>query len=857
MIRLCQAVFVAAWLLLPSVSIAQDQLSVFQSLISDPGRGFTASQNLLGRSFAEHLHGGSKPVTLQDLDQMGAAYDPKSDSALTAGMLYYHLAYPVALLRDSGTGGDEIIARVIEARIRWLAGDTKAARFQIEDLITQFAAIGGTEDQMVSLLADAAILAWRDGDTDMAQGYLIRAQACGQPRCPTDFVFDWLGPNPKALKRPYAEYDADVMRQTALAGADMLVVSPAALKADIAQEADFITGAWSRDLAWAIDAAKTPQELSVSDKRRIRLIADRMLNAHGMSAFLMNSASVASEISGLMTKDGDLSPEALLGRDVAYIGKSLWRSVIIGRWPILHDLYLASDRPQDVIFAKAIKARLVLQDGDMDRALGLLNTIIADARRQGFSDAQLHAILMDQWAGAVLAGNSDIATKAKAAVQPCLQTVCRVDIVESVATRYYHLPKTVYPHRIAGMTQTAADHFFRDVFPGDLLKLADLYSYGSTRNADLPLDSARDSVTGFEFAEQVQGLAIADLVDRANSTMDDLLVAGNYQQALEIGDRAETRARRVLAETALSAQFFAKRARAASRLGHPRAEVLYQTAVARLLDSRDWDRAQQSLGDDLALDLLDTSFDATLLTLIDGRQDKDDIRARVEFRRGNHARAADIYRAFRHRYELQVSSGNIKSYQYDTPKVYMRDPKLRAMALQEAHYRTAMGDTQTATHLQALGTLPNWPAQWPDLNAQVPAHVLAHFNETTSGFSGAMSQIRPVYEFRDSGNYQGAAAWMRDMAWVAQGAEQSGTYEDAQVLWQMAFTFARAGETSVAFDLMDRAAHIAATLSFEGASEGTLQLLERDRWRYLLFVDIAWAAVTGTPPDKMLVVSRY
>ncbi|WP_299922077.1 hypothetical protein [uncultured Pelagimonas sp.] len=842
---------------MPSAIFAQDQISALQSLISDPGRGFTASQNLLDRSFAQHLHSKTEPLTLQELDQMGAAYDPTSDSAFTAGMLYYHLAYPVVLLRKSGVGGDEIIARVIEARIRWLAGDTKAARFQIEDLITQFAAVGGTEDQMVSLLADAAVLAWRDGDTDIAQGYFTRAQACGEQRCPRDFVFDWLGPKRKALKQAFADYDADLMRQTALTGADVLVASPAALKADITQEADFTKGAWSRDLAWAIDAAKKPDNLPIKDKRRIRLIADRMLSAHGMSAFLMNSASVSSEISGLMTQDGDLSTEALLGRDVAYLGKSLWRSVIIGRWPILHDLYLASDRPQDMIFAKVIKARLVLQDGDMNRALGLLNTIVADTRRQGFSDAQLHAILMDQWASAVLAGNMEIAAQAKAAVQPCLQTDCDADIVASVATRYYHLPKTVFSHGIGGLTQTAADHFFREVFPGNLLKLADLYSYGSTRNSDLPLDSARDSLTGFEFAEQVEGLDIADLIDRATSTMDDLLVAGNYQQALEIGDRAEARARSVLAETALSAHFFAKRARAASRLGHPRTEELYQTAVARLLEVRDWDRSQQNLSDELALDLLDTRFDATLLALIKGRQDKDDIRARVEFRRGNHVRAADIYRAFRHRYELQVVGVNVKSYQYDSPKTYARDARLRAMALQEAHYRSAMGDTQTATQLQSLGTSPDWPAQWPDLNATVPAHVLAHFNETASGFAGAMSQIRPVYEFRDSGNYQGAAAWMRDMAWVAQGAEQSGTYGDAQVLWQMAFTFARAGETSIAFDLMDRAAHIAAALSFEGASEGTLQLLERDRWRYLLFVDIAWAAMTGTPPDKMLVVSRY
>ena len=88
-------------------------------------------------------------------------------------------------------------------------------------------------------------------------------------------------------------------------------------------------------------------------------------------------------------------------------------------------------------------------------------------------------------------------------------------------------------------------------------------------------------------------------------------------------------------------------------------------------------------------------------------------------------------------------------------------------------------------------------------------------------------------------------------------AQDNRAYVDAQTLWQMAFTFARAGDSEIAFDLMNRAARIAANLSYEGAGEGTLQLLERDRWRYLLFIDIAWSAATGQTPEEMTVVSRY
>jgi len=58
---------------------------------------------------------------------------------------------------------------------------------------------------------------------------------------------------------------------------------------------------------------------------------------------------------------------------------------------------------------------------------------------------------------------------------------------------------------------------------------------------------------------------------------------------------------------------------------------------------------------------------------------------------------------------------------------------------------------------------------------------------------------------------------------------------------------------------MKEAASIAARLSFADANDtdgGSLQLLRRDKFRYLLFVDIAWAAASGLPPDSMTGSSR-
>lgn len=428
----------------------------------------------------------------------------------------------------------------------------------------------------------------------------------------------------------------------------------------------------------------------------------------------------------------------------------------------------------------------------------MLGDILADARAQGFSDAQLHAILMDQWAAAVLAGAPDVAAQARAATAACRAENCdAADITLRLANRYQVLPKAAYPSSLEGTRQAAADSFFRDVFPGDFLKLADLYSNGGSESR--PIDGARNHMTGFAFAEQVPDLPIADLAKRAERAMSALIRAGKYRQASDIGARTEARATQALAGGDLSAYFYQKWARASFRLGDAAARAYYRRAVVKLLAAPERDRRWLNQTEDLALDLLDTGYDDSLLALIDGQADKDDMRARVLFRQGKAEEAALVYRGFRLRAEAGFSGKN----SIDNPAIYAQSAKMRAMALQEAHYLAAAGDAQGADAMRALGQTADWPAPWPDLDAPLRVELLARFAEESQSFGGSMSLIRPMFEFRDTGNYQGAAVWMRDMAWVAQGAAQSGSYLDAQTLWQMAFTFARAGETARAFDLMD------------------------------------------------------
>ena len=116
-----------------------------------------------------------------------------------------------------------------------------------------------------------------------------------------------------------------------------------------------------------------------------------------------------------------------------------------------------------------------------------------------------------------------------------------------------------------------------------------------------------------------------------------------------------------------------------------------------------------------------------------------------------------------------------------------------------------------------------------------------------------------IFSLRDYGNYEGAAYLVSQIFDKIPERIASGTYRDAQRLWQYAFTLARVGEQSTAFEIMDAAARIAAELSFSDASGsggGTLQLLARDKERYLLFIDIAWNALRGQTPQDMIVLSR-
>lgn len=176
------------------------------------------------------------------------------------------------------------------------------------------------------------------------------------------------------------------------------------------------------------------------------------------------------------------------------------------------------------------------------------------------------------------------------------------------------------------------------------------------------------------------------------------------------------------------------------------------------------------------------------------------------------------------------------------PKIETADRGVLRIGLlaERAALRTAQGRTEEAAELLAAA----------ERAARIPVE-----EETTSFVLGAMVMLRDFGGIDGGGVMAEIAASMIDRE-----ASDRPSYRTAQNLWQVAYSLALAGKAEPAFDRMKSAAAIAVRHSFESIDDtdgGSLQLMRRDRWRYLLFVDIAWSAVQKRPPEDMTVPARY
>jgi len=816
----------------------------FTGLISDKARGFPASQGLLDASFALHLYGPDDPKTVADLSALHAGYDPESDTRFTAGLLYFHLARPIAILRELGGGRNEVLAQTIEIRLRWLSGDAELALQQANALISLMDAPGAnwSDGEMTPLLSDAAVLSYRAGDSAAAGAYFTRAMVCGAPRCPGDQVFGWLGTDRKPSDVLYDAYDPKAMLFQAQTDAPRLFPGNSSMVKDIAFEFDLQSDGSHRVFSQALDMATAaePGTLRASDQAHLRQLAERLVRTNGHMLRLMNRLSVGGFYPLNAAANGKYVPSD--PADIGYLKTDSREARLLTQtMPLVHALLRQSDRRGDDVVAKLIRIRLLLANGQRARGLAALQMLAATGRARGFSDAEMFSVQMDIWAVATLTGDTKLADQLWRQTESCRETPCAADLVVSFFTRAAELPRIAAPDGLEALSLAAADLFVRKEFPDNRLILADIYRTG--RSLNFPMDAARNDVLSLGFAESARGITPADLADRAQDVMDTLVYAGRYGDAAAVGDRIEARLLAEGAGDALSGAFYGVRARAAFRVDDPRSYDFYAEAIRR------------GGAGSLALDLLDTGY----LDLLEQVATDQSIRARMRYRQGRYVEAGDLLQQERQELEAKLTETGT-DVETDRDAIYTRYWDIKALALQEAFYREAGGDHDGAQRLRDLGgPSARFSAEWAPLGATPEPEVLIHYQQNVSSY-GSYYEVSDIFDLRDRGNYQAAAYYLKSFRWVAVGAEATGTYLDSMTLWQMAFTFARVGETEIAFDLMNRAARIAATLSFEGAGGaggGTLQWLERDRWRYLLFVDIAWAAVSGQAPEDMLVVSRY
>jgi hypothetical protein len=237
----------------------------------------------------------------------------------------------------------------------------------------------------------------------------------------------------------------------------------------------------------------------------------------------------------------------------------------------------------------------------------------------------------------------------------------------------------------------------------------------------------------------------------------------------------------------------------------------------------------------LLLDAMDSTNVTASLRLVDAILEHENTadnwsrRARLLHRSGDSAGAAAILRNLR----------GLDWITEDQRQVYL---------VQEAAYARAAGDAAVADAL--LSTLPAADFALPETGVPLP----------DTGYGPWPPGILAAIDQGDAGNHEGAAHAMAAQLQYVPTLAERGTYADAQILWQVAYTLARGGHPAEAFPIMTRAAAIAAALSFAdptGVDGGTLQLLQRDNVRYLLFIDIAWAAARGVTPEEMMVFSRY
>ncbi|MFT7596541.1 MAG: hypothetical protein ACI8R4_003877, partial [Paracoccaceae bacterium] len=287
------------------------------------------------------------------------------------------------------------------------------------------------------------------------------------------------------LSRLGAAYDPDALRARAAENTRVLFPGNATVPQDIADEALLVSGQGRGLFVAVLDQAQaTPDSSALTgpERRHMGQLALRLVGSLGLENHLMQSDSVGGQARASSRKGA---------------------------------AYTAQD----------------------------LQAMVGAAMADGFSDAELFSVWIDLWAVAILSDVPEVAAKAADHTALCRAAPCAGDLVLGYFDQAKAVPKIARPQGMKELFLRAADPFVRAEFPGEPLKLADLYETGVGGAQHRPMDAARYDQLSMRYVESAKNIAPSDLVTRAARVMETLVYASKYSAAAALGDRIATRAR--------------------------------------------------------------------------------------------------------------------------------------------------------------------------------------------------------------------------------------------------------------------------------------------------------------------------
>ena len=482
----------------------------------------------------------------------------------------------------------------------------------------------------------------------------------------------------------------------------------------------------------------------------------------------------------------------------------------------------------DRVAVAALLGRAFLYRGDRAEALRRLEAALDAAGGLGWDDRRANGILRDLAWLAEAAGDpvaADYARRADLCPLPCTDdasVMLHADAELAEEAIYSAFGRDLGYARI---TATLGDDMLAfaeaNFAPASPEVLGVWRSRASSARQDRPWQALEYYQRLLELM-QAAGTAAPEVLDVRRSIATVLLETGEYVRLAAFAEGllpdamvAVTAHPDVLYIPAIAMTAARLRARALWHMRAPEARDAYVIAVDTMFEFGDSDMAEL-----LLQDLVDAGYDGETVRVADalvnafpGDAGALFAKARVAARSGDFAEAAALVAGIS-----------------DSPPI---------ARLQQAAYLDLAGREDEAR--------------------QVRSDIVVFDPDNPTGWS-PWSMLSELIDARDAGAHEGAAEAALSYLDYAERLIANGEYLDAQRLWQIAYTLAMGGETKESFRLMNEAASIAARLSFAAANDtdgGSLQLLRRDKFRYLLFVDIAWAAATGGSPDAMTVSSRY